>query len=253
MRTLSYIIAPQDAGRTVQDYLRREQGYSSRTLVGLKHIPDGLTRNGVHVRTIDRLGAGDLLTVCMRDAESGLAQSEREVPLLFADEDVIVYNKPSAMPCHPSNGHYDDTLANVYAAYWAKRGRSPAFRALNRLDTDTTGCVLVATSQYTASLLTARLKKAMSPSSVACRPIRAARWTPRSCGGISSICGISPAWFIPMASARSHTMRCLPRAAVIAWPALCSKPAVPIRSGCTWHIWGIRWRGTPCMAGTAPA
>lgn len=143
----------------MQEYLRGEQGYSTRTLVKLKHLPLGITCNGQHARTVDRLAAGDLLCCAMEDPPAGLALSQRAVPLLYEDDDLLVYNKPPAMPCHPSNGHYDDTLANVYAARCARLGVEGAFRALNRLDADTTGCVLVACNQYAAARLSGRFEK----------------------------------------------------------------------------------------------
>lgn len=159
MRKLCYTIPKGSAGRTVQEYLKGEHGYSTRTLIKLKALPLGLTVNGKHVRTVDRLKEGDTLCCALEDAPAALALSAREVPLLYADDDLLVYDKPPAMPCHPSNGHYDDTLANVYAARCARLGVPGAFRALNRLDADTTGCVLVACNQHVAARLTRRFDK----------------------------------------------------------------------------------------------
>lgn len=151
MRQHIYTIEPHFDGYTVAKYLKEIHGYSSRALTKLRQIPDGLALNGRHIRTVDPVAAGDRLTVVMRDPDSGLAASGRSVDILYEDSDVVVFNKPPAMPCHPSRGHPDDTLANVFAARY---GRALTFRALNRLDGDTTGCVLVCKNRYAASRLT---------------------------------------------------------------------------------------------------
>ena len=59
------------------------------------------------------------------------------------------------MPCHPSIKHRDDTLGNLFAALYP----SLAFRPVNRLDRNTSGCVLVAKSQRSAAMLQKSFEK----------------------------------------------------------------------------------------------
>ena len=54
------------------------------------------------------------------------------------------------MPTHPSHGHYEDTLANALAFHFAVAGEPFVFRAVNRLDRDTSGIVLVAKNRGAA-------------------------------------------------------------------------------------------------------
>ena len=157
MRQLTYIIQPQDAGKTIQQYLRGRQGYSYRLLVKLKQYPDGILQNGVHARTIDRLQAGDELAICVRDLAEPVEPSALTVPVLYEDTDVVVFDKPANMPCHQAKNHMQDTLANVFAARYGQQAAT--FRVLNRLDKDTTGAVLVCKNRWAAAQLTGKVEK----------------------------------------------------------------------------------------------
>ena len=68
--------------------------------------------------------------------------------------------KPPYMPTHESHGHLGDTLANALAGEFVRRGVPFVFRAVNRLDADTSGVLLVAKNRYAAerfgSLVAAR-------------------------------------------------------------------------------------------------
>jgi len=62
------------------------------------------------------------------------------------------------MPTHPSIGHFTDTLANGLAYYFAKQNKPFVFRAVNRLDRDTSGVVLVAKDLVSANRMSALMK-----------------------------------------------------------------------------------------------
>ncbi|WP_159449021.1 RluA family pseudouridine synthase [Provencibacterium massiliense] len=159
MRELHFTIEPGYDSTQVKTYLRRQLGFSNRTVTKLKQHPLGLRRNGEHVRTVDLLRAGDTLSVAFCEEERAVLCSNRRVEILYEDEDLMVYNKPPGMPVHTSCGHASDTLENVYAAHCLRAGAPGRLRALNRLDRDTSGCVLVAKNQYAASRLTGNFEK----------------------------------------------------------------------------------------------
>ena len=106
----------------VEQYLKTVRKMSSRVIISLKHRPEGLQLNGEHIRTIDRIHAGDTLSVTMEDTPPDYLESEIRVPILYEDEDVMVYNKPVDMPCHQAKTHQQDTLANVFARDCRERG-----------------------------------------------------------------------------------------------------------------------------------
>ena len=57
------------------------------------------------------------------------------------------------MPTHTSHGHIDDTVANALAFRYASINEPFVFRAISRLDKDTSGILLIARSRLSASLL----------------------------------------------------------------------------------------------------
>ena len=174
MRTITYPITPAHAGMSVERYLKQQHGYSTRTLVKLKHYPQGLQLNGRHVRTIDLLQAGDTLAVTFLDSqEHGVEhfiRSNRRVEIPYEDDDLLVFNKPADMPCHQSCGHAADTLANVFAAHCDHLGLDLMYRPLNRLDRDTSGAVLVAKNRFAAARVTNNFHKTYQAILLGCPP-----------------------------------------------------------------------------------
>ncbi|MCI8652886.1 MAG: RluA family pseudouridine synthase [Angelakisella sp.] len=158
MRTIRYPVLPEQAGWTVEQLLRRE-GFSSRMLTALRKLPRGLLLEGEHIRTVDPLSPGQVLEVNLPEEEKRIPPCEIPVPILYEDEDVILYNKPAGMPCHQSGGHIYGTLSSVYAAHCAKTGTVTPFRAINRLDKDTTGAVVAAKNQFAAGKLWKAVRK----------------------------------------------------------------------------------------------
>ena len=174
MRTITYSITPAHAGMSVERYLKQQHGYSTRTLVKLKHYPQGLQLNGRHARTVDLLQAGDTLAVTFLDSqEHGVEhfiRSNRRVEIPYEDDDLLVFNKPADMPCHQSCGHAADTLANVFAAHCDRLGLDLMYRPLNRLDRDTSGAVLVAKNRFAAAKVTNNFHKTYQAILLGCPP-----------------------------------------------------------------------------------
>lgn len=153
--TYRYQITQQHQGVSVGQYLKREHGFSSRALTKLKGYPQGLLLEGEHIRTVDRLSAGQTLTVTFLEEKNTVLPSNKKVPILYEDQHLLIYNKPPGMPVHTTCSHATDTLENVYATHCRGQTLSGTLRAVNRLDRDTSGCVLCAKNRYVASQLKA--------------------------------------------------------------------------------------------------
>lgn len=158
LRTINYFVTEAEAGWTVEDFLKN-QGISRRVIVALKKNPIGILQNGRHTRTIDILQAADILQLNLPESPKRIPLCTISVPILYEDEDIIVYNKPSGMPCHQSGGHIYDTLDGVYAAHCARTSQPESFRPINRLDKDTTGAVVAARNQLVAGKLWKEVNK----------------------------------------------------------------------------------------------
>ncbi|MCI9455827.1 MAG: RluA family pseudouridine synthase [Oscillospiraceae bacterium] len=158
MRVYSYQIDEYHSGWTVEGFLRSVH-YSSRVLTKLKKSPTGLLCNGEHIRTVDKLSTGDVLRLELEDEPGSEPPIDLPVEIVYDDADLLIYDKPAAMPCHPSQRHREDTLANVFAYYCLERKLTIPFRQVNRLDKDTTGLTVIAKNEYVSSLLNGRLEK----------------------------------------------------------------------------------------------
>ncbi len=152
MRT---VISSEYDGMLLREYLRNVLRLSRAELTELKKRGDGIMLNGGRVTVRAVLKEGDQLVLSREDITSseGVAPVELPLHILYEDEDVIALNKPPFMPTHPSHEHQSDTLANALAYYFESKGIPFVFRAVNRLDRDTSGVVLVAKNKNSAFVL----------------------------------------------------------------------------------------------------
>ena len=142
LRIVEYQVEPAADGATVERFLRR-RGVSRRVLIGLKNDPDGLTVGGAHIRAIDRLHAGDTIP-----------QAALPLPIVYEDEDMFVIDKPAGMAVHPSPQNRENTVANALAFRYAEAGEPFVFRAIGRLDKNTSGLLVTAKNALAACILT---------------------------------------------------------------------------------------------------
>ncbi len=156
---MDFTIDQTDDGRTLRDYLRRKLCVSSALLTALK-AAGGIMVDGAPVTVRHILAAGETVSLALADTECRPEPSDAPVDILFEDDFVLAAAKPPYMPTHESRGHLGDTLANALAGEFARRGVPFVFRAINRLDADTSGVLLVAKNRYAAerfgSLVAAR-------------------------------------------------------------------------------------------------
>ncbi len=155
MRIINFNITEKDDKKQIKTFLR-EFGVSSSLLTKLKHTENGITKNGVFAKTIEELSSGDTLTVKIENSGHIARPMAADIEIPFEDEDIIVLNKPPLMPVHESRNHIGDTLSN-FVAYHC--GENMAFRAVYRLDRDTSGLVLVAKNELAAAKLAGKIKK----------------------------------------------------------------------------------------------
>lgn len=138
-----------EAPVTVQNFLVGRKGVSKRLLTKLKRQEGGITCGGKLIRSIDTVAPGDVLVLRIDDSSFLEPNSSLSVPVVYEDDSLVVFDKPSGMPVHPSIKHQGDTLGNCFAAMYPDL----TFRPVNRLDRDTSGLCLVAKDAHAANLL----------------------------------------------------------------------------------------------------
>ena len=89
----------------------------------LKTWPRGILVNEAHVTTRHTLKKGERLTTTIIEE----ASSENIVPaplplrIVYEDRDLMVIHKAAGVPVHPSQNHYDHTLANAGLVFLCSR------------------------------------------------------------------------------------------------------------------------------------
>ncbi len=137
LRRLDFEI--NEAGSSVSAYLK-SRGFSRSALTKLKK-GEFVFFNDMPVPLKYYMKEVGTLTVLLEVGNSVNIEAEN-IPLniLFEDNDIIAVNKSANMPTHPSHGHPTGTLANAVIGHCGQM----TFRAVNRLDRNTSGIVLIA-------------------------------------------------------------------------------------------------------------
>ena len=198
-RILRFEITAQDAGKTIKEYLMRKVGFSSKQLSRFKYRKDGILLNGVKHYVNAVLGENDVLEIRLTQggepveadprrpglreggyqtggyaaARDGRLQkiwvkpvdwlnSRFPLQILYEDQDILAADKPSGIVCHPSPGHFDDTLSNQVAEHLGRVGQELDVRVTGRLDRDTSGIVVFALNTETAAQLIRQRQEQMS-------------------------------------------------------------------------------------------
>ncbi len=153
-RILKYHITEQFHNISIGQFLKT-MGFSRQCIIALKKQAKGILLNGVWAYVNTCLSTGDTLTLTLSEEASSEKIPPINLPLhiLYEDEDILVLNKPSDMPIHPSLNNYENTLANAVAYYYDKQNIPFVFRCINRLDRDTTGVTMLAKNLFSAGIL----------------------------------------------------------------------------------------------------
>ncbi len=139
----------------------RQCHVSSELSRAVKFRGGGYFADGVPILANRPVTVGQCISFALPPELTEGASPEPELTptILYEDDFAIVLNKPAGIAVHPTLNYGSGTLANGYAALMLSRGESPVFRAVNRIDKDTSGLVLAAKNAYAAPLLAQNVTK----------------------------------------------------------------------------------------------
>ena len=151
---MTYLIQQQDIQKTVEQFLL-SNGYSAALIRRLRHTEQSILKNGIPVYTTYRLDEGGSLAVTLPEehGSENIVPVPMDLDIRYEDRDLLVVNKAAGVPIHPSQGNHDNTLANGIAWYLGEKGEAATYRAINRLDRDTTGLLILARHALSACML----------------------------------------------------------------------------------------------------
>lgn len=171
---------------SIRDFLNNKR-YPHAVFVRLKKTENSVLVNGEWLHLYQPLHAGDTLEIRLIEMENSdnivprdfaeimnhvkcepgehripdelCTAGARRLPVVYEDEDILVVNKPAGLPIHPSQNHYEDSLANAVMAYYKEQGENFVFRCINRLDRNTSGLTLIAKNMLSSAILSQDVMK----------------------------------------------------------------------------------------------
>jgi 23S rRNA pseudouridine1911/1915/1917 synthase len=144
-------VAPEAASERLDRFVTDRLPDTSRSFVQRLIESGGVLVNGESPRPSQRVNSGDRVEVRIpRPAEPAeITPAHVMVPIVFEDDDVIVFDKPAGLVVHPAPGHEHGTLVNVLC--WIRPEivmpgtERPGI--VHRLDKDTSGLIVVAKNE----------------------------------------------------------------------------------------------------------
>jgi 23S rRNA pseudouridine1911/1915/1917 synthase len=163
MKALEYI-ADIDGDVTLKEYLP-SLGLSVTLIKKIKQT--GIFIDGVPCTVRGKLKNGSKIKLLLPEEKSeGIPPIDLPLNIVYEDESILVIDKPKNMPTHPSKGNNLPTLAN---GVMAKFDGNFVFRAVNRLDRDTSGLVLIAKDEISAYKLSSSMKRGLFTKKYLCK------------------------------------------------------------------------------------
>lgn len=120
--------------------------------------------NGARSRKAEIVSPDDRVEVADQVRSSSIEPNhDLKVDILYADEALIVANKPGGMPCHPLRADERDTVMNAIVAKYpetAEAGDAPREGGLiHRLDNGTSGALLIARTPESFRTMRAAIRR----------------------------------------------------------------------------------------------
>lgn len=107
--------------------------------------------NGEVAKPARRVRHGDTIEILLPpvDEPDNLTPEYLPIPVIYEDDDVIVFDKPPGLVTHPAPGHEHGTLVNAVRALHPDLPLQPSDRPgiVHRLDKDTSGLIVVAKNE----------------------------------------------------------------------------------------------------------
>ena len=156
---LTYIVT--DSDESIKQILKNKFNMSDRFILKLKSS-NSIYINDVPVFINYKIQVNDILTIIensKEDSSNIVSNSNIKLNILYEDDFLLIVDKPSNLPVHPSILHYEDSLSNAVKYHFVKIGLHKKIRPVNRLDKDTSGIVIFAKNEYIQECLVKQMKQ----------------------------------------------------------------------------------------------
>lgn len=158
-----HVVSDEASGLRLDQFLRRELPGHSRAFLQKLIEQGNVWVNGKPSKPSHTVHAGDEVDVEVPPPRP-LETRPENIPLevLFEDSDLIVVNKPAGLVVHPAAGNQEHTLVNALLHHCrgglAGIGGVERPGIVHRLDKGTSGCIVVAKTDFAHQALVAQFK-----------------------------------------------------------------------------------------------
>jgi len=159
----AFVVSDDIAGMRLDHFLHRELPDHSRAFLQRLIERGNAQVNGRAAKPSYKVRPRDAVTVEIPPPRPLDAQPEN-IPLdvLFEDDDLIVVNKPAGLVVHPADGNQEHTLVNALLHHCrgglAGIGGVERPGIVHRLDKGTSGCIIVAKTDFAHQAMIAQFK-----------------------------------------------------------------------------------------------
>ena len=150
---VAFVVSPDYDRMLIREFLMAHN-ISERALKRLRNR-GVIYCNGQEITWRKVVHAGDKIIIVypIHDKSNYLKSEEVSLEILYEDRDIVLINKQAGICIHPTLAHPSGTLANGLMYHWLEAKDEASFHAVNRIDRDTSGIVLVAKNSFSAQQL----------------------------------------------------------------------------------------------------
>lgn len=140
----------EEDGLSLRTYLLKKKDVSRRLLTDIKFAGGQLRVNNNLCTVRHRLTQGDEVKVVFppEHISETIPESSLNLTIVYEDDHLLVVDKPAGVSTIPSRDPEADSIAGAVLAYYSQIGWPATFHAVNRLDKETSGLMIVAKHRY---------------------------------------------------------------------------------------------------------
>lgn len=144
-------VPPEAASERIDRFVTERMPDTSRSYVQRLIAAGDVMVNGAPTRPSYKVAPGDHVEVRAPrpDEPAEITPATIPIPIVFEDDDVMVFDKPAGLVVHPAPGHEHGTLVNILK--WLRpESVTPGTERpgiVHRLDKDTSGLIVVAKTE----------------------------------------------------------------------------------------------------------
>jgi len=129
----------------VKDFLKDKL---TSNLIKQLNMNNSYIVNNCFVLNYYEMSKGDLLKIIIPPIKPNVIATKGVLDIVYEDDYLLIINKPNDMATIPTRKHYTSSLANIVRYYYITKGLNIGVHFINRLDSATSGLVIVGKNQY---------------------------------------------------------------------------------------------------------